>query len=31
MKKVKITVIRKIFNEDLVREYGADNLYSRAI
>lgn len=26
MKKVKITVIRKMFNEDLVREYGADNL-----
>jgi len=26
MKKVKITVIRKMFNEDLAREYGADNL-----
>ncbi len=26
MKKVKITVIRKMFNEDLVREYGVDNL-----
>jgi len=26
MKKVKITVIRKMFNEDLVKEYGADNL-----
>lgn len=26
MKKVKITVLRKMFNEDLVREYGADNL-----
>lgn len=26
MKKVKITVIRKMFNEDLVREYGANNL-----
>lgn len=26
MKKVKIIVIRKMFNEDLVREYGADNL-----
>ncbi len=26
MKKVKITVIRKMFNEDMVREYGADNL-----
>ncbi len=26
MKKVKITVIRKMFNADLVREYGADNL-----
>lgn len=26
MKKVKITVIRKMFNEDLVREYGADSL-----
>lgn len=26
MKKVKITVIRKMFNEDLVREYGFDNL-----
>ncbi len=25
MKKVKITVLRKMFNEDLVREYGADN------
>lgn len=26
MKKVKIIVLRKMFNEDLVREYGADNL-----
>ena len=26
MRKVKITVIRKLFNEDLVREYGFDNL-----
>lgn len=26
MKKVKITVIRKMFNEDLVREYGTNNL-----
>ena len=26
MRKVKITVIRKMSNEDLVREYGADNL-----
>ena len=26
MKKVIITVIRKMFNEDLAREYGADNL-----
>lgn len=26
MKKVKITVIRKMFNEDLVKEYGADGL-----
>ena len=26
MRKIKITVIRKMFNEDLVREYGADNL-----
>lgn len=25
MKKVKITVLRKMFDEDLVREYGADN------
>lgn len=26
MKKVKITVMRKMFNEDLVREYGAEGL-----
>ena len=26
MRKVKITVIGKLFNEDLVREYESDNL-----
>ena len=26
MKKVKITVLRKMFNEDLVKEYGAAGL-----
>ena len=26
MKKVKITVIRKMFNEELAKEYGADGL-----
>ncbi len=26
MNKVKITVIRKMFNEDLAKEYGADGL-----
>ena len=26
MKKVKITVVRKMFNEELAKEYGADGL-----
>lgn len=26
MKKVKITVLKKMFNEDLAKEYGVDNL-----
>lgn len=28
MKKVKITVLRKMFNEDLAQEYGAEGLTS---